>query len=98
MHLVVHYGIHKHCHTVLGQNLLKVYVKIIKEVFSWNLLWRHIIGLGPEVDLLVLIDAGDDEEDPGPPGLPCEHPAQPEHHRPLVLLHHLAGEKTMRCD
>ena len=63
-----------------------------------NLLRRHVVGLGPEVDLLVLINAGDDEEDPGAPRLPRQHPAQPEHHRPLVLLHHLgrvmrAGDK-----
>ena len=54
-----------------------------------NLLRRHIVGLGPEVDLLVLINAGDHKEDSGPPRLPCQHPAQPEHHRPLILLHHL---------
>ena len=88
--LVIHNGIDINGHTVLCQNLF-YHMSISESVqgIILNLLRRHVVGLCPEVDLLVLINAGDDEEDSGPPCLPCQHPAQPEHHRPLVLLHHL---------
>ena len=56
-----------------------------------NLLWWDIIGLGPQVDLLVLINAGDDKEDPGPPGSARQQSAQSEDDGSLVLLDHLDG-------
>ena len=40
----------------------------------------------PHVDLLVLVDAGDDEEDAGPPGSPREEAPQAEDDSTLVLL------------
>ena len=40
----------------------------------------------PHVNLLVDVDAGDDEEDAGAPGSPRQQSAQPEDDRPLVLL------------
>ena len=54
-----------------------------------DLLGRHVVCLGPQVYLLVHVDAGDHEEDARAPRLACQHPTQPEHHRALVLLHHL---------
>ena len=51
-----------------------------------NLLWRTLIRCRPHINLLVDVDAGNDEEDPGAPGPPCEEPAQPEDDSPLVLL------------
>ena len=41
------------------------------------------------VDLLVVVYAGQDEEDAGPLGAAVPQPPQPEDDRPLVLLHHL---------
>ena len=54
-----------------------------------DLLRRDVVCLGPQVYLLVHVDAGNHEEDPRAPRLACQHPTQPEHHRTLVLLHHL---------
>jgi hypothetical protein len=51
-----------------------------------HLLWRHVERLGPHVDLLVDVHAGDDEEDPGAPGAARQEEAQPEYHSPLILL------------
>ena len=42
--------------------------------------------LGPHVDLLEGVDAGDDDEDAGTSEGAGEPPAQPVHHRSLVLL------------
>ena len=42
--------------------------------------------LSPHVDLLEGVDAGDDDEDAGPSEGAGEAPAQPVHHRSLVLL------------
>ena len=47
-HLVVHDGVDKDGDTVLGEDLLR----------------GDLVGGGPHVDLLVDVDAGDDEEDP----------------------------------
>ena len=47
----------------------------------------------PEVDLLVGVNAGKDEEYARPLGSARPQPAQPEYHGPLVLLHHLDGEE-----
>ena len=57
---------------------------------STHLLWGYFISFGSHVDLLVLIHAGNHEEDAGPPGSPRQQPAQPEDDRPLVLLDNLA--------
>ena len=46
------------------------------------------------VDLLVVVYAGQDEEDAGPLGAAVPQPPQPEDDRPLVLLHHL-GNTTL---
>ena len=43
-----------------------------------DLLWRHAEGDGPEVDLVVLVDAGDDKEDAGALGAARPKPTQPE--------------------
>ena len=43
------------------------------------------------VNLLVDINAGDDEEDPGPSGSARQEAAQPEDDGSLVLLDHLDG-------
>ena len=48
-HLVVHDGVDKDSDAVLGENLLR----------------GDLVGGGPHVDLLVDVDAGDDEEDTG---------------------------------
>ena len=53
------------------------------------LLRRNIVGCRPHVDLLVNIQAGDDEEDPGTPGTALDQSAQSEDDGSLVLL---------RCD
>ena len=37
-----------------------------------HLLWGDVEGDRPEVDLLVAVDARDDEEDAGALGAPCE--------------------------
>ena len=41
-----------------------------------DLLWRHAEGDGPEVDLVVLVDAGNDEEDAGSLGAARPQPTQ----------------------
>ena len=50
------------------------------------LLRGDIIGLCSQVNLLVYINAGDDEEHAGPPGSARQHPAQAEHHGAFILL------------
>ena len=57
-----------------------------------HLLWRHVEGERPHVDLLVGVDAGHDEEDAGAAGAAAEEAAQAEDDDALVLLHHLDGE------
>ena len=46
------------------------------------------------VHLLVVVYAGQDEEDAGPLGAAVPQPPQSEDDRPLVLLHHL-GDTTL---
>ena len=53
------------------------------------LLWGDVIRLSPQVDLLVHVNAGNDEEDSWTSSLASQHPAQPEDDGPLVLLDHL---------
>ena len=55
------------------------------------LLWRNLVGGSSQINLLVNIDAGNDEEDAGAPGSPRQEPAKPEDDGPLVLLDHLNG-------
>ena len=55
------------------------------------LLWRNLIGGSSQINLLVNIHTGNDEEDARPPGSPGQEPAQPEDDGPLVLLDHLDG-------
>ena len=56
---------------------------------SPHLLRRDVKADCPEVDLLVSVNAGHDEEQAGPLGSPGSEAAQPEDDRPLVLLDHL---------
>ena len=51
-----------------------------------HLLGRDVIGGSPHVNLLVDIEAGDDEEDAGSSGSTREKTTQPEDDRSLVLL------------
>ena len=51
-----------------------------------HLLGRHVVGGGPHVDLLVHVEAGDDEEDARAPRPARHQPAQPEDDRSLILL------------
>ena len=65
-HLVVHDGVDKDGDAVLGQDL-QVYMQEFIN-FLWldghpDLLRWDIIGLGSHVNLLIVVDAGDDEED-----------------------------------
>ena len=54
-----------------------------------HLLRRHVEGDSPEVDLLVGVNAGHDEEEAGALGPARPQPAESEHHGSLVLLDHL---------
>merc|ERR1719209_1617859 len=80
-HLVVHDGVDKHCHAVLGQDLLR----------------RDLIGHGPHVNLLKDVNARDDEEDARTSSSSCEEPTKPEDHCPFVFLnnfdHDIEGER-----
>ena len=51
-----------------------------------DLLRRDVIGLCPHVDLLVVVNAGDDEEHARAPGSALQESSQPEDDGPLVLL------------
>ena len=51
-----------------------------------NLLRRHVEGLGPHVNLLEDVDAGEDEEDPGAARAASQQQPQPEDDGSLVLL------------
>ena len=57
--------------------------------YKAHLLWRDIKADCPEVDLLVSVNAGHDEEQAGSLRSPGPQPSQPEDDRPLVLLDHL---------
>ena len=52
-------------------------------------MWRDIKADGPEIDLLVSINARHHEEEAGTLGASGSQPAQPEDDRPLVFLDHL---------
>ena len=56
-------------------------------------MWGNLIGCRPQVDLLVDIHTGDDEEHAWTPGSSCQQPAQSEDDGSLVLLDHLDGEE-----
>ena len=56
---------------------------------SPHLLWRHVEGYRPEVDLPVGVDARDDEEDSGALGATLAQATEPENDRSLVLLNNL---------
>ena len=47
--------------------------------------------MAPHVDLDVLVEAGDDEEHPGPAGAAGQEAAQAEYHCSLVLLQEMSG-------
>ena len=51
-----------------------------------DLLRRDVVGLCPHVDLLVVVNAGDDEEHARAPGSALQESSQPEDDGPLVLL------------
>ena len=51
-----------------------------------DLLRRDLVGVAPHVDLDVLVEAGDDEEHPGPAGAAGQEAAQAKYHCSLVLL------------
>merc|ERR1719209_2128518 len=72
-HLVVHDGVDKHCHAVLGQDLLR----------------RDLIGHRPHVNLLKDVDARDDKEDARTSSSSCEKPTKTEDHRSFVFLNNL---------
>ena len=52
-------------------------------------MWRNIKADCPEVDLLVSVNAGHDEEQSRALGTASPQSPEPEDDRPLVLLHHL---------
>jgi hypothetical protein len=57
-----------------------------------HLLRGHVEGDRPEVDLLVRVDAGHDEEEAGTLGSAGPQATQAEYHRSLVLLYHLVEQ------
>ena len=64
-----------------------------KYCYPTDLLRRDIKADCPEVDLLVSVNAGHDEEQAGPLGSPGSEAAQPEDDRPLVLLDQCSVEQ-----
>uniref|UniRef100_A0A8W7PA53 Uncharacterized protein n=1 Tax=Anopheles coluzzii TaxID=1518534 RepID=A0A8W7PA53_ANOCL len=74
---IVHDGIDRHGDGIARQHLLR----------------RHIERHGTQVDLAVVVDAGQHEEHAGPAGPTGPQPAEPKDDRPLVLLHHLEAEE-----
>ena len=58
-----------------------------------NLLWRNLVSVGPEINLFIDINTGDDKEDPRTPSSSRQQPTQPEDDGPLVLLDHLHHEE-----
>ena len=81
-HLVVHDGVDKHRHRVLGQDLKNVTLnkgEVNEECLdqisrdSCYLLWRNIKSLCPHVNLLVNVHTGNDEEHAGAPGSSCQY-------------------------
>ena len=87
---VVDHGVHTHRHRVSRQNLAsRVTCHVSHMTYGPHLLGRNIEADGPEVDLLVGVDAGHDEEEARALGAPRPQPPQPEDDGSLVLLHHL---------
>ena len=57
------------------------------------LLGGDLVSCCSQINLLVDINTGDDEEDSRPPGSSCQQPAQSEDDGSLVLLDHLHHEQ-----
>ena len=57
------------------------------------LLGGDLVSCCSQINLLVDINTGDDEEDSRPPGSSCQQPAQSEDDGSLVLLDHLDSEE-----
>ena len=62
-----------------------------------NLLRGNVEGERPHVDLLVGVDAGDDEEDPGAPGPAAEQSTESEDDDTFVFLNHLLETEKGQC-
>ena len=89
LHLIVHDGVDEDSDAVLGQDLQEEERLGSSYNTGWiyqNLLRGHIIGLGPHVDLLIVVDAGDDEEDSGAPCSAFEKSTKPEDNGSLIFL------------
>jgi len=56
-------------------------------------LWRNLVRLAPHVDLLIHVDTGDDEEDPGTSSSTGEKAAKAKYDGALVLLDHFDDEE-----
>ena len=69
-HLVVHDGVDEDSDAVLGEDFLR----------------GDLVGGRPHVDLLVDVDAGDDEEDTGTSGASCKKSSESKDHCSLILL------------
>ena len=69
-HLVVHDGVDKDGDAVLGENLLR----------------GDLVGGGPHVDLLVDVDAGDDEEDTRTSSSSSKESSESKDYSTLILL------------
>ena len=61
-------------------NPIKKFDKIL------HLLWWNLVVVSPHVDLLVSVDTGEDEEDPGTPGTANKQSSESEDNGPLILL------------
>ena len=57
-----------------------------------HLLWRHVVGLSPHINLLVDIHARDHKEDARAPGSARQEQSQSKYDGSLVLLDHLDDE------
>ena len=53
---------------------------------NFNLLWWNFISCRSQVNLLIDIHTGNDEEDPRTSGSSCEEATKTEDHRSLVFL------------
>ena len=71
VHLVVHDGVDKDSNAVLGQDLG---TRSVCRLPCQHLLWRDVVGLGSQVNLLILVHARNDEEDPRTSGPAIQHP------------------------
>ena len=57
---------------------------------------RNLVSGCPHVDLLVGVDTGDDEEDPGTPGSSGEKTTKPEYDRSFIFLEYFKIKKILR--